>query len=62
MVGTKTGIGTRINKIELHAHLTHCHGHTLQLTVGDPIKAIKTRDNVLLDPRQRLINHLNNLL
>ena len=41
MVGAKTGIATRINEIESHAHLTHCHGHVLQLAVVGTIKAIK---------------------
>ena len=41
MVGTMTGVATRINEIESHAHVTHCHGHALQLVVGDTIKAIK---------------------
>ena len=36
-----TGVATRINEIESHAHVTHCHGHALQLVVGDTIKAIK---------------------
>ena len=35
------GVSTRINEVESHAHLTHCHGHALQLAVGDTIKAIK---------------------
>ena len=30
MVGGKTGVATRINKIESNAHLTHYHGHTLE--------------------------------
>ena len=41
MVGAKTGVATHINEIELHAHLTHCHSHALQLAVGETIKAIK---------------------
>ena len=41
MVGAKTGVATHINDNELHAHLTHCHGHTLQLAVSETIKAIK---------------------
>ena len=40
MVGAKTGVATRINKTESHAHLTHCHMHALQLVAGDTIKAI----------------------
>ena len=41
MVGAKIGVATHINKIESHAHLTHSHGYTLQLAVGETIKAIK---------------------
>ena len=41
MVGAKTGVATHINKMESHAHLTHYHGHALQLVVGETIKAIK---------------------
>ena len=41
MVGTVTGVAKHINEIESHAHLTHCHGYTLQLAVGETIKAIK---------------------
>ena len=41
MFGAKTGAETPINEIELHAHLTHYHGHALQLVVGEIIKAIK---------------------
>ena len=36
MVGAKTGVATRINEIEPHAHLTHYHCHAL-----GTIKAIK---------------------
>ena len=30
-----------LSEIESHAHLTHCHGHALPLTVGETIKTIK---------------------
>ena len=30
MVGAKSGVATRINDIESHAHLTHYHGHALE--------------------------------
>ena len=30
MVDAKTGVATRINEIESHAHLTHYHGHALE--------------------------------
>ena len=39
MVGAKTEVATHISEIESHAHLTHCRGHTLQLAVGETIKA-----------------------
>ena len=41
------GVSTRINEVESHAHLTHCHGHALQLAVGDTIKAIKIMRSTL---------------
>ena len=47
MVGAKTGVATRINEIESHAHLTHYHGHALQLVVGETIKAIKIMRDTL---------------
>ena len=47
MVGAKTRVATRINEMELHAHLTHCHVHGLQLAVGDTIKAIKIMKSTL---------------
>ena len=36
MFGAKTGVTTRMNEIESHAHLTYYHGHVLEI-----IKAIK---------------------
>ena len=33
MVGAKTGVATHINETELHAHLTHCYGYSLQSAV-----------------------------
>ena len=41
MVGAKTEVATHIKETEPHSHLTHYHGHTLQLAVGETIKAIK---------------------
>ena len=42
MVGTKTGVPTRINEIESHAHLTHYHGRALET-----IKAINIMRDIL---------------
>ena len=36
MVDAKTGVATRTNEIESHAHLTHYHGYALET-----IKAVK---------------------
>ena len=47
MVGAKTEVATHINEIESHAHLTHCHGHTLQLAVGETIKKIEIMKGTL---------------
>ena len=33
MVGAKTGVATRINEIESHAHLAQCRGHAFHLTL-----------------------------
>ena len=41
MVGAKTIVATQISDIELHARLTHCHDHALELAAGETIKAIK---------------------
>ena len=42
MVGAKTGVATRINETESHAHLTHYHGHALEI-----IKAIEIMKGTL---------------
>ena len=42
MVDANTGVGTRINKIESHAHLTHYHGHVLET-----IKAVQIMRGIL---------------
>ena len=47
MVGTKAGEATRINEMESHAHLTHCHDHALQLAISDTIKTIKIMRSTL---------------
>ena len=47
MVGAKTGVAIRINEIESDASLTHCHGHALQLAVGETIKALITMTGTL---------------
>ena len=41
MVGAKTELITRINETDSRAYLTHCHGHALQLAIGNTIKAKK---------------------
>ena len=47
MVDAKTGVATHINKIASHAHLTRCHGHALQLAVGETIKVMKIMRDTL---------------
>ena len=47
MAGAKTGIATHINEIEPQVHLRHCHGHALQLNIGETIKIIKIMKSTL---------------
>lgn len=41
MSGCRSGIAKQITDIESRALYTHCYGHSLNLAVGDTIKAIK---------------------
>ena len=41
MVAAKIGVAGHVNEIESHPHLTHCHGHALQLAVDETIKTIE---------------------
>ena len=50
MFGAKTRVATHINEIESNAHLSHCHGHSLHLVVGETIKAIKIIRDTLEAP------------
>ena len=47
MVVAKTRVATHTNEIESYAHLTHYHGHALQLVVGETIKTIKIMRDTL---------------
>ena len=41
MLGSKTGVARRIQDIQPKAHVTHCHGHSLSLSVKDATKNCK---------------------
>ena len=41
MIGSKTGVATRIQAEEGRAILTHCYGHALNLAVGNAMKQCK---------------------
>ena len=41
MIGSKTGVATRIQAEEGRAILTHCYGHALNLAVGNAMKQSK---------------------
>ena len=47
MVGANTGVAAHINKIELHAHLTHCLGYSYQSAACKAIKAKKVMRGTL---------------
>ena len=41
MMGHKTGVAKRIQDLQPKAHPTHCHGHSLNLSVKDTTKNCK---------------------
>ena len=41
MLGHKTGVAKRIQDVQPKAHATHCHGHSLRLSVKDTVKNCK---------------------
>ena len=41
MMGHKTGVGKRIQDLQPKAYPTHCHGHSLNLSVKDTTKNCK---------------------
>lgn len=40
-LGHKTGVAKRIQEVQPKAHSTHCHGHSLSLSVKDTVKNCK---------------------
>ena len=47
MLGSKSGVATRILQIQPKAHPTHCHGHSLSLGIKDVTKASKILSNTM---------------
>lgn len=47
MLGSKSGVVTRIVQIQPKAHPTHCHGHSLSLGIKDVTKASKILSNTM---------------
>lgn len=47
MLGSKTGVARRIQDIQPKAHITHCHGHSLSLSVKDATKSCKLISSTL---------------
>lgn len=47
MLGSKSGVATRILQIKPIAHPTHCHGHSLSLGIKDVTKASKILSNTM---------------
>ena len=41
MMGHKTGVAKRIQDLQPNAYPTHCHGHSLSLSVKDTTKNCK---------------------
>ena len=47
MLGHKTGVAKRIQDVQPKAHSTHCHGHSLSLSVKDTVKNCKLLLNTM---------------
>ena len=47
MAGSKPGVATQIQRKEPRAILTHCSGHSLQLAVGDMVRAVRNLRDAL---------------
>lgn len=41
MMGKKSGVATKIQELQPKAYITHCHGHSLSLSVKDVTKSCK---------------------
>ena len=54
MLGTKTGVVTRIQELQLKAFPTHCHGHSLSLGVMDAVRSCKVLSDTM-DTSKELI-------
>ena len=47
MLGSKSGVAKRIQELQPKAHATHCHGHSLSLSVKDTTKNCKVISNTM---------------
>ncbi|XP_074609646.1 zinc finger MYM-type protein 1-like [Acropora palmata] len=47
MLGHKTGVAKRIQDVQPKAHPTHCHGHSLSLSVKDTVRNCKLLLNTM---------------
>lgn len=54
MLGAKTGVATRIQKLQPKAYPTHCHGHSLSLGVKDAARSCKVLSDTM-DTSKELI-------
>ena len=54
MLGTKTGVATRMQEMQQKAYPTHCHGHSLSLGVKDAVRSCKVLSDTM-DTSKKLI-------
>ena len=47
MLGSKSGVSTRLLDLETRALYTHCYGHALNLATQDALKGIKVMQDTL---------------
>ena len=54
-MGSKTGVGTRINEIEPRAIVVHCQVHSLNLVVQDATANVRQATEQFYEQRQRIV-------
>ena len=58
MLGPKSGVAKRIQELQRKAHPTHCHGHSLSLSVKDTTKNCKLISSTM-DTAKEIVTQIN---
>ena len=58
MMGHKTGVAKRIQDLQPKAYPTHCHGHSLSLSVKDTTKNWKLLSDTTMDTAKESVSFI----